>query len=238
MWLAICEPSDVSCLWAVAGLRRLGVEPLQIVLPAELVAGAKVAHHVDAGTATMSIRLRDGREISSDLVHGVLNRLLEVPACWLARFRPRDADYVAEETQAMLASAMRALGCPVLNPADPATLPGRWRGVAEWRWLAAHAGLPTLPYRLSTWKEPAQPEPPERRTVLVVDGQVYGPGTHDRALVQGCAALAQDAATPLLGVDIAAWPDGTWLFDRATGLPDLRTGGLAGLRALKRALGA
>jgi hypothetical protein len=238
MWLAICEPADTSCLWAVAGLRRLGVEPLEVVLPAELMTGVDVAHHIDSAAASVRIHLRDGRQFSTGQVNGVLNRLLEVPATWLAGFAGRDAGYVAEETQALLASALGILGGAILNPPDPANLSGRWFGVAEWRWRAAHAGLPALPFRVGTWEEPAPPEPSERRSLLVVDGEVCGPGTPDRALVEGCVALARDAAVPLLGIDMAVGPDGTWVFDRATGLPDLRTGGLAGLRALKRALGA
>lgn len=238
MRLAICEPYDEPCLWAVVGLRRLGVE-LEVVLPRELIAGGSFSQHIDVHGSSFRIRLTDGRELSTDDVQGVLNRLLEVPGSWLERFRGPDREYVAEELQALLAGWLFAVPGPVLNRPNPATLFGEWRAVAEWRCLAGLAGLATVPYRLSTREEPGPLPPDELRTALVIGRDVVPAGTPvPGEVAAGCLALAGAAGTPLLGLDFALAPDGRWLFDAATPLPDLRRGGSAALEALRRALGA
>ncbi len=235
MWLAICEVSDVAGLWAVIGLRRLGVKPLEIVLPEELVFGARWSHGVGGSGADVRIRLRDGREIRSDRIAGVLNRLGEIPASWLERIRREDRDYVAQEWHALLTSSLTALACPVLNPPSPPSLCGAWRHTSEWRLLAAAAGLETLPFRMTS-----EAETPSAASLaghgLVIGPEVVGP--IPPVLHERCISLAAAARTPLLGIDFGLTPEGQWCFQDATPLPDLRVGGRASLEALRRALGA
>lgn len=224
MWLVLCEPADEAALWAVVGLRRLGLDPVEVVVGEELLAGA-IAHAVGRGGASLSVHLPDGREIRSEEVRGVLNRLVDVPSAWLHRFGPEDQAYMAEEAHALLVSALHAFACPVLNPPQPAGLCGALRDDAQWRLLAAAAGLPAVPYGEATWADPPVVE--AATTALVVGGEVVG---GDPAL----AALAGLAATPLLGVGL----DAGGRVRSATPLPDLRRAGQPGLDALAEALAA
>jgi hypothetical protein len=237
VWLALCEPHDEAGLWAVAGLRHLGVEPLEIVLPDELAIGAGLVHRIDAGgAASVELVTRRGVRIRSGEVRGVLNRLTGVPEGALDRLEAGDRDYVAEELTAALASWLGCLPCPVLNRPSPALLCGPWRWPAQWRWLAAHVGLPARAWRLASWDEPEPPEPAERVTVVVVGEEVTGAVPDE--LAAGCRALARAAGAALLGITLARDPGGEWGLEDATPLPDLRHGGRPALEALRRDLGA
>jgi hypothetical protein len=229
VWVAFCEPYDEAALWAVVGLRRLGLE-LEVVLGEELFAGS-LSHTAGPSGTSLLAQLPDGRELRSGEIRGVLNRLLEVPPAWLGRFGGADRDYVAEEAHALLVSALRGLDCPVLNPPDPSALCGPIRGDAEWRALAAAAGLDTAPFALSTWAG----DPPATEaaaTVLVIGRRAVGAPSEE--LSDGCAALAALAGTPVLGVSLD--PGGR--VRTASPLPDLRAGGAEGLEALEEALTA
>jgi hypothetical protein len=233
VWVAICEPYDEPGLWAVAGLRRLGL-PLEVLLPDELVDGAVLVHRVGARDATVELRLRRGLVLRSGDVRGVLNRLLDVPEPPLLRLRPEDRAYAAEEFGAALASWLASLTCPVLNRPTPAGLGGPWRTPGQWRWMAAQVGLPALPWRLASWDESESPPVEERRSVVVVGDAATG--ALPDGLASGCVALAQVARAGLLGVELASGSDGGWYVDTATPLPDLRSGGRAALEGLRRAL--
>jgi hypothetical protein len=235
VWLVVCEPQDEPALWAAAGLRHLGVAPLEVVLPAELGVDSRLVHHVDGeGGTSLEVELRSGVTIRGDEVGGVLNRMLSVPPP--EALQPSDRDYVAEELGAAVAAWFAALPCPVLNRPTPTLLCGPWRPPAHWRWLAAQVGLAALPWRLASWDEPDFPEPFERRHVLVVGDEVTGPVPN--RLDEGCVALAQAGDATLLGVTFARDESGQWRVEDATPLPDFRCGSAAGLDALRRALRA
>lgn len=236
MWLAVCEPHDEAGLWAVAGLRHLGVAPLEVVLPDELVAGARLVHRVGRDGASVELELGRGVTVGGDEVRGVLNRMVGVPPAQLERLRPPDRRYVQEEVVATLVSWLSALPCPVLNRPTPALLCGPWMAPAQWRSLASRAGLPARPWRLASWDEPAPDEPAERAVALVVGDEMTGEVPD--AYAAGAVALAHAAGTGLLGVTFARDPEGAWAFEEATPLPDLRRGGRPALEALRRALDA
>ena len=234
MWLVVCEPDDEPALWAAAGLRHLGVTPLEVVLPAELAQTARLVHRIGGEGTSLEADLRSGVAICGDELGGVLNRILRVPPS--AALQPSDRDYVSEELGAAVAAWLAALPCPVLNRPTPTLLCGPWRPSAHWRWLAAQAGLPALPWRLASWDEPDLPEPSERRHVVVVGDEVAGPVPDE--LDEGCVALARAGEATLLGVTFARHEDGQWRLEDATPLPDFRFGSARGLEALRRALGA
>ena len=234
MWLVVCEPDDEPALWAAAGLRRLGVTPLEVVLPVELAVGSRFVHQLDGDGARLELELRSGVTLRASELRGVLNRVLRIPAP--DALRPIDRDYVAEELTAAVSACLAALPCPVLNRPTPTLLCGPWRPAAHWRWLAARAGLPAMPWRLASWDEPDPPAPAERRHVVVVGGEVAGP-VPDR-LDEGCVALARAGEAELLGVTFGRDESGDWRVEDATPLPDLRFGSAACIDALSRALGA
>lgn len=234
MWLALCDASDEAGLWSVAGLRRLGLEPLEVLLPAELTSAASIVQRIGNGGGSLRISLPDGRQIDGESVRGVLNRLPAFPAGDWQRLPDGDREYAGEEVLALLAGLFHGLDCPVLNPPEPLGLGGPSRGEAEWRVMAAGAGLDVRPLHLTSWEEPPPPEPPERALVAVVGERVVG-GTPE--IAAGCRALARAAGAPLLGIGFAIDAAGRWLMETATPQPDLRTGGRQALHALGEALG-
>lgn len=223
-------------MWAAAGLRRMGLAPVEVVLPDELALDARLVHHVGTDGASVELRLRRGLTVRAEDLRGVLNRMVGVPQAALGPLAPIDRDYVAEELQAALVSWLAGLACPVLNRPTPGFLCGPWRPPSGWRWLAARVGLPARPWRLASWDEPEPPDPAERRVALVVAGEVAGPVPD--GLAPGCVALAEAAGATLLGVVFASGADGAWRVDDATPLPELRHGGRGALEALLRAFQA
>lgn len=233
MWLALCDPSDAAGLWCVAGLRRLGLEPFEVLMPVELVVGTRVAHRLGAGAR---IECSDGRVIDGDSVRGVLNRLPPLPGCGTQRLSEVDRAYVREELHAHWTAVLFSLPCPVVNRPDPVGLGGPALTEAEWRMLAARAGLPARTLQRASWEEPAAGA--ERRTVATVVGDhVMGAPA---GYADACRRLAALAGAPMLGlVFSAAGGDGAGrTFESAFSQPDLRPGGRAALVALARALGA
>jgi hypothetical protein len=92
--------------------RRLGADRVGRVLPTDLVR-ARWSHGVSAtGVVASAVRLREGRELAPT---AVLHRLVGVPAPSPAG-RGRDADYIASEFNALVASWLLSLGHRVLGP--------------------------------------------------------------------------------------------------------------------------
>jgi hypothetical protein len=126
----------------------------------------------------------------------------------------------------------------MLNRPAPQCLGGPWRHPSEWVWLAAQAGLLTMPYQQSDWLEAPSSNALARnsaRTIIVVKNTCCGP-TAPPSVAAGCLRLAQLSGTNVLGLDFHLAPSGDWVFTSATPMPDLRLGGSALLDALARAL--
>lgn len=234
MWLAVCDASDEPGLWSIAGLRRLGLEPLEVLLPEQLVTGTLVTYRIGTAGSRARLELRDGRVIRSDDLRGVLNRLPGLPAGPWAGLQPGDREYVAEELNAMLAGLLCSLSCPVLNPPDPTSLGGPTRTTAEWRVLAASVGLRARSMRVTSWLEPEAPQPSRRVAAAVVGARVFGVPAEIQA---PCRALAASVRAPLLGLIFTVGEDERWLFECAFAQPDLRSAGEPALAALAEALG-
>lgn len=236
MWLALCEPHDEACLWAVAGLRRLGLAPIEVVLPDELVIDARLIHRIASdGRAVVELTTRRGLVIETPAVWGVLNRMGGAPAGAGERVRPADRDYVFDEVSAAIGSWLASLACPVLNRPSPPLLIGPWKSPARWRALAADVGLPTLPLHIGSLNGAETRIRAERRTVIVVGEDVAGAVPAD--LETGCRELARAAGAGILGISLAC-ASGRWVVEDATPLPDLRHGGRDLLASLRRALEA
>ena len=232
MWLVLCDASDGAGLWTAAGLRRLGLEPVEVLLPEELAGGTALTQRVGGGGDEVRITLPDGRPIEGGTVRGVVNRLPALPPGRWRELPPGDRDYVGEELLACLAGLFAGLACPILNPPGPLGLSGPAHSEAEWRVMAGRAGLETVPLHLTSWADPPRPDA-ERALVVVAGDRVLG--APDR-IAEGCRALALSAGTPLLGIGFAIEGEGRWLMEQATAQPDLRSGGRPALEALAEAL--
>ncbi len=242
MWLVVCHTTDLPALWAYRGLKACGLAPLELVSAEALGSGLRWEHRLGKQGTSLSIKLADGREISSQSLRGVLNRLLTVPVHLWQSAAEGDRDYVTQELSAFYLSWLYSLPCPVINRPTPLGLAGQWRSDTEWVRLAEQAGLATLPYQRSSaalWTEEGgfrlDFQPAARHTILTVAGRAAGPPAPPE-VIEGCSRLGELAKTELLGAQFVEHPDGGWLFAGATPYPDLTLGGTPLLEALARTL--
>ena len=228
MWLVLCSPTDEAALWAYRGLQARGLQPIELICPEALVYSRRLEHRLgEQGTST-AIALADGRQLCSQTIKGVLNRLVDLPLEHLRVAQPADRMYAQQEIFALFLSWLYGLRGPVFNRPTPQGLCGAWRTTAEWMWLADQAGLPHLPYRHSS-RDLTPPLAADsaafavspRRTILVVDGQALA-SPAPAEIQRSCVRLAELAATAILGIEFAP---NQWTFTGATTLPDLRLGG-------------
>ena len=226
MLLVLCEESDVGATWAAARLGEAGLA-VRVVTGAALAAAERWEHRVGRGGASTKIRLAGGECLSSDEIGPVLNRLSFVPAAWMRRTGGPDRDYAVQEVQALYLSWLHALPGLVLNPPTPQGFCGNWRHPSAWAALAGRAGLPAVPYRLSSEDDPADAWQPNgaEATAFVVAGRVVRPPGLPASLEAPCLALAHQSATPLLGIDFATDTNGAWRMTGASVMPDLFRGG-------------
>jgi hypothetical protein len=215
--------------------------PIQILLPEELIFGTVYAHRLSSTVTETELWLENGQRIVGSQVHGVYNRLLEIPPEYLDRVIESDRDYVEHEFHAFLSSWISSLACPVLNSPSAFHLFGEWYHLSEWLAMARRVGFLITPYAASDQHEAelslvgGESAHHGKVTVLVVGRQVICPDAPD-AIVQQCRDLALLAGTQVLGVDFVVTPRGDWLLSGATPFPDLRPGGEQALAALAEAL--
>jgi len=245
--LILCEPHDVSALWAAEGLRRRVRGSVDVVTGSMLTCAPRWEHRIRGDVAEVDITLADGRRISSSHARPVLNRLSFVPIEPLASVAGDDREYAIQEFQALFLSWLWAHPGPMLNRPSPQLLAGHWRHPAAWAVLAAKAGLSTAPYRQRSEDLPAEPGIPSafrRRTskpspvtIFVVGGQVVAERTVPPPLGDACRRLAKLAGDDLLGIEVAPLENGRWEFLTATPIPNLHAGGEPLLDALACAFG-
>lgn len=265
MWLVLCDAEDGAAHWAAAGLRERGLDPLELVDAGTLTRTERSTHRIEeergrgpdrtapepsgddaadgdaAGGegAGFELTLPDGRDLASDTVHGVVNRLTFAPLRHLRFASYADTAYAMAEWDALVLSWLQCLAPVTVNRPSPLGLSGILRSPAEWTVLAAAAGLAVSPLRLTddTRDEPPTDQAPTR-TLVVLGDDVYG--VHDGEALDGlspaCLRLARSAEADLLGIHLE--PDAHARhgarFAGATLLPDLRIAGapmLDGLHA-------
>jgi hypothetical protein len=247
-WVVLSEAHDPAAAWAAAGLRALGLEPLEHVTCADLEE-AIWEHHVGVDGARTVVQLPGGRRLDSAVTRGALNRLLCAPGL-VSRAGLPEADrlYALHERHALALSWLHSVAGRVLNPPDPRSLCGGWHHPAEWAVLAGRAGLGALPWRLAahaalpggegslagdgTWSAWRGSE-----DVIVAAGRVFSREPLDPVTVDGYRRLAALAGAPVMGVWLTAVNGGPPMLAGATPVPDLRAGGVALLEALAEALG-
>lgn len=245
MRLVLCSANDISAHWAFNGLKRRGVDALEMVYSETLPFSLSWEHRLRGDGASIRITLSDGRLIDGDSIKAVINRLIAIPPMELTH--SPDAEYATQEFSALFLSWLYALPGQVLNRATPQGLCGQWRHLSEWVWLATRAGLPVPPYKQSNRDQINEaiterrlfPYGTPTRTLIVINGTVCGSEV-PAAIREGCAKLWEFAETAILGLEFAQpqGADGKWLFAGATPMPDLRYGGEQLLDQLARLLAA
>lgn len=232
MWLVLCPSTDIAALWAYDGLKSRGLAPLELVCAEELACSLHWDHQVSSAGNCITVMLADGRTIKYDAVRGVLNRLAYLPQEHLALGDLADRDYAQQELTAFYMSWLYAMPRPMLNVPTAQGLCGAWRHISEWIWLAGKAGLPTVPYRQSSFNGNKAEQARENltsaqvptNTVIVVNGHIVGASPPEH-IKEGCRQLAELSGTGLLGIEFTTDGTASWTFAGATPLPDLRLGG-------------
>src|SRR5262245_11465820 len=141
---------------------------------------------------------------------------------------------------ALFLSWLEALPGPVVNPATPQGLCGRWRHPSEWAVLAAKAGLAAMPHRQSDETDPDRawlsPPTPGAVTVFAVGEAAVGSPQVPAPVREACVRLARAAGEVLLGADLLPAADGSWRLLTASPTPDLTRGGEPLIEALAQVL--
>jgi hypothetical protein len=226
VWLVLCHPGDAAALWAARQLRSRGLEPLEVVSAEALAYALRLEHRLGGGKTSVRIELGDGRRLAGDRVRGVLNRLSHLPTNHLQLVAERDREYAAQELSALCLSWLFALPGPVLNRPTPHGLPGPCLDRSEWFALAARAGLPSPPLRISSRRPDAGPVTVPRPACRVVAacGAVLGDPVPASATTP-CLRLAELSEARILGIELRPYANERWAFAGASPLPDLRLGG-------------
>jgi hypothetical protein len=240
MFLVLCASSDVPALWAYNGLQAMGLGPISLLTPEMLGAMGAWEHYVGNDGSRISFR-SDGYGISDHNLKGVLNRLMGPPQTIIPQVVPADREYALQELNAFYLSWLSSLSGPVLNPATPQGLAGRWFHASELVMLAHQADLPTPAYRQSGHDpveagfQPLAPAQAPLQRVIVLEDQVFGAEISEQSR-ERCCNLAKLCRTPLLGIDFYQTPNDGWRFSHATPVPDLQAGGAPLLQALAQRL--
>ena len=125
---------------------RPGLSRSGFVLATELVHGARWEHRVGSWGSRTQLRLADGREIDSDDVRGVLNRLLWIAADGFLGAPDSDREYAGGEFHALVQSWLEswAVAPSTARPGSGwAGHGGRRTSGGGWR---ARPGLRSGPY--------------------------------------------------------------------------------------------
>jgi hypothetical protein len=238
MWLVLCSSDDAAACWALSGLRRRGLVPIEAVSPEGLVYTRSLTHEIADGQPRTTFTLPDGRTIDSATVRGVLNRMTGLPLAHLAGASPDDVGYAYQELHALILSVLYGLGARVINRPTPLGLAGRLHSQPEWLAMAGRSGLRTQDYGEDDREGIHTSSLPEGLPLhmIVFDDAVYGVVVPDDLRVR-VVELARLAEARLLGIDLITSLQGDWWFVAASVLPDLRVGGEGLLDALTLALG-
>jgi len=234
----LCATTDLAALWAARELAARDLQPLELVTAEALAYCRRFEHRVVSSRSTIEITLSDGRVIDGAAVRGTLNRLHTIPSAHLTGANAKDRQYAEQELFALYLSWLHALPGVMLNRPMPRGLSGEWRHISEWVWLAAQAGLLTLPYLQSDSRPASIPHahpPAACCSVIAVNGRCCGAAAPP-PVVDGCDRLLRLSGAGLLGIDFDVTPDGDWIFSHATPFPDLRLGGAELLDALIQVL--
>jgi hypothetical protein len=238
MWLVLCNPDDVSALWAGQGLRARGMKPVEFVSPVELVCAHRLEYRAgNREPVHASAELTGGRRMDVRRLRGTLNRAAHVDYPQVRRAATADRPYVQAEMDAILLAWLGALPAPLYNPAHPSGWAGAQWHPFVWALRAQAAGFLTPQHRCG-YSGMEQPLTQSRNFTshLVFGGRSFPALPQD--LERAAARLAESVGIPLLGITLAWMLDGQALFTGATPMPDLRTGGVAFLDGLTSAFTA
>lgn len=234
MILILCDPNDtLARAFRPVLAAAAAPTPVEILTTAEFLYSASLTHWIggDVGARAQVLTRRLG-SLGTDNLAGLINRVNVLPQDHLATVSPGDRSYVLQETQAVIASWLTALSCPVFNRPSAIALAGPMLGQTIWENYAAMCGLPVVerPFDID---ESDPPPLAATRSVIVFNGKAIGAGL-DSATSAACCRLAHHAGFDLLEIALGQ-ADGRDVFVDATPLVNLPAGGRSLASAIARA---
>ncbi len=227
MWLIACSPGDVAALWVARRLAARELAPVELVSVEALAYSQSIEHRLGSDGASVRIRLAGDRQVASEQVGGLLNRITQLPFEHLGVAPDDEHTYAMQEISALFLSWLAAMPGVVLNRPVPFGLSGPVLDQTQWLALAGRAGLATPVLRVPSSQRNGAPRAGFSRpacNVLVACGELYGTplGNSEN---EACMRLAELSGTDILGIELHRDTAGDWEFAGATPHPDLRLGG-------------
>jgi hypothetical protein len=147
-FLIVAGAEDALAVRVAAELiRRHSASGVAVVTPEELVLAPRIRCR---SPGTSGFTLHNGIVLEEQGIGVVFNRLRTAPVPHFQNARPADRDYAQMELFALLLSWLASLRCQVVNRPSPQALGGCAWSEFAWRHLAAQAGLPVPPMRLTS----------------------------------------------------------------------------------------
>ena len=235
--LVLCHAADSLAAWLARHLADLLPGRVELLTIDELVYARSIVHRFGTTVDSSVFRLFDGREIHSDGVSGIVNRLQVPPDQHLDRVAAADRLYAAQELQAFLLGWLTSLSARVVNPPLPNALSGFAADMALQHHWAATAGLPCRPFLAGSDFTNCDPDAGLGPvfSLLIFDDTVYGPIV-PVSLRAAARRFARLAGLSLIQVDFVQCSVCDYCFHSARGLVDPRIGGRPFVRQLALAL--
>jgi hypothetical protein len=140
--LILASTSDLTAVRVAARLRaRHAIGHVHFVSLDDLVTSQRLSHHIGNDGIRTRLRLRDEREIRTDTLHVVFNRLRDTPK--IEHAQSENSANAVSETWAWLVGWLASMPCPVLNPSNAAGPGSPPRHLLEFYRLAAEVGFAT-----------------------------------------------------------------------------------------------
>jgi hypothetical protein len=235
----LCHPGDEAALWLDRTWHGLGIEAIELISVEQLAFSRHIVHRLDTAGDAGVIRIAGGRDVRTEAITGLLNRVQFVPTQHFARADAVERAYATAELSAFLLAWLHGITGRVINPPLPFALGGANFPIPTVAHMAATAGLPTCVWRASTRVDRRDTISPPAPThaVVVFDGRLFGPIV-PTSVQDGCRRLAILLGVPLLQVLLHHSREQGWRFVAVPAVVDFRIGGSGLARALARALGA
>ena len=151
MFLVLTNNDDATAMSVYKELcARQGADRVAFLNDKELSVGTGWSYTHDNNITRTTLRLRDGRCVTSDDITAVFNRLRYLDSANFVTFDVRDREYGVGEMFALLLSWLTSLRCPVVNRAGVRGFSYSNRTILEWFKLAGEVGLPTRAAHFTT----------------------------------------------------------------------------------------
>ena len=222
MWLIIADAHDAEANWLYVGLKQKGIANLHYLLPEELLGEYESGLQNSIGISDTNSNSEPGLNLGGDKIHGVINRMVNIPAKFLDRFHDADRTAIQQEWHAGFRRWLFSLSCPVFSPPSAELPQNAQLDPIEWARQARRAGFQVRPHDKNPAAAAVSEDPAEKAFMLIVFNQrVIAPRKIQEPIQTNCLNLARQVGTNLLGIELASSENGELEFVTASFVPAL-----------------